>query len=775
MPSEIYRSYEVLVEETASNHHARKSGKTVKQLLPNALHTAQALKTTHEVFQDAVCYYILCLIGLIRNGQDASGKVVSPLWESVANSTRIAETHAVIARLVESYPKAPFAGSTTVAEFLDAVYGTRSSPAERAAVMEILVAQIRKRDGTLDCGDFAEFARDNGLRFCSTSSGRALPGCAPIDRLFWRLADAGASHTYLDIVRGYWKEIERTPTENERAHYVKAFSPSTNKAPLGISDEGLAEYQRQISESEDFSDFIWFHKSGPIGALHYAIARLCWLGVHQPTGAAYAEAEEKLKEYVAKVLAKEQPETEHGKPIVCEGQEIVGVPGLRPTFPYFTTLLGCDFESQGFRQKFDESALKRAFDEVFKYRNRTEERERLFQQRLAMVRAMETDGNPPPKPQVSRAKGKKAGKEVMPRNIGGLRGDEKRAKAMADLLDNIGGQIGYGLRRATIGGWSDLRQEFLKLYRLAAKDGEQPDEDELIEKVNEAQADNAGGFGSASLFRELCKPQFHILWGPKAADLPEHCPQNFVRWSVLYAEAKGELEKIAESPKDEKDWRTAERKPISFTWPWTQNRHKELSFRPLDFDCELTARPVTQLFHRERNGTPIKLVQTNSQWVTGKDEKKPWKPDHVGEVPYPMTLSFRRLKRDRLVTPDGNSMQSFYGIPLAAIEEATLPNLQAGATGKKPKNLAPSVSLLPPETDDGAFHLMFAFGVTVDELANGTKHLPRKSARTTLKNGRWVGLNLRWKIDATTEGREKRRRRSSVTKANRQHPTVASR
>lgn len=190
--------------------------------------------------------------------------------------------------------------------------------------MAVLLAQIQKKNGTLDCGDFAEFARDDGLRFCSPDSTRALPGCSPIDRLFWKMTAAKQPSSLWEIIKGYWKELERTPTTKERDQYLKAFEEKTNKKPLGISTELFEKCRSKIAASQDFSDFIWFHRSGPVGALHYAIARYSWLSAHHPDSPARSEAEERLWEYVQKVLAKDFPETEHNKPILSDGQEIVG-------------------------------------------------------------------------------------------------------------------------------------------------------------------------------------------------------------------------------------------------------------------------------------------------------------------------------------------------------------------------------------------------------------------------------------------------------------------
>ncbi len=79
--SAIYRSYEVLVEETASNHKTRNAGKTTKDFKPHFENTCRALKVTHELFQDAVCYYILCLVGLAKNERDGNGDPFNRMWE----------------------------------------------------------------------------------------------------------------------------------------------------------------------------------------------------------------------------------------------------------------------------------------------------------------------------------------------------------------------------------------------------------------------------------------------------------------------------------------------------------------------------------------------------------------------------------------------------------------------------------------------------------------------------------------------------------------------
>ena len=75
--SAIYRSYEVLIEETAENHKTRNGGKTTKELKPHHENTRRALKVTHDLFQDAVCFADGRLRTFCKMLDDAERKVES--------------------------------------------------------------------------------------------------------------------------------------------------------------------------------------------------------------------------------------------------------------------------------------------------------------------------------------------------------------------------------------------------------------------------------------------------------------------------------------------------------------------------------------------------------------------------------------------------------------------------------------------------------------------------------------------------------------------------
>lgn len=218
---------------------------------------------------------------------------------------------------------------------------------------------------------------------------------------------------------------------------------------------------------------------------------------------------------------------------------------------------------------------------------------------------------------------------------------------------------------------------------------------------------------------------------------------------MLYSEAKEELKKVwdeeASPPKP---------KSIAFTWPGTKNRHGEISFRPLDFDIPVTPTPMIDLFDRRGEGQPIKLVQTNAAPPKKRKSAKaepaapPAFTDADGNALYPLTLSYRRFKRDRIANADGSSVEAEYAPPLVAGKAPTFHE----AGNKKP--LDSSASLLPADKS-GCWHFMFSFKLEREmqkQLVDNTAKIPGdKSVRIVKKNGKWVGLNLRWPIDAKTE------------------------
>src|SRR5262249_28269801 len=110
-------------------------------------------------------------------------------------------------------------------------------------------------------------------------------------------------------------------------------------------------------------------------------------------------------------------------------------------FPFFTNLLGLKpkGDEAAVWTAFDKSAFKRAAEEVFKYRLRSDERVEQIRKRRAKITALNGTG------EWKDERGKI-------KRLGGIQGDEERPELMRELLGELGGAIGYGMRRATIGG-----------------------------------------------------------------------------------------------------------------------------------------------------------------------------------------------------------------------------------------------------------------------------------------------------------------------------------
>ena len=131
--SAIYRSYEVLIEETASNHKTRGVGKTKKDFKPHFENTCRALRVTHELFQDAVCYYILCLVGLVKNECDKNGEPINRMWENLHTDSMRAATNEIAAHLGKKYFGQQNLGANASEKLLEFIYASNPTNTKKLA------------------------------------------------------------------------------------------------------------------------------------------------------------------------------------------------------------------------------------------------------------------------------------------------------------------------------------------------------------------------------------------------------------------------------------------------------------------------------------------------------------------------------------------------------------------------------------------------------------------------------------------------------------------
>jgi len=221
--NELYRTYEVLVEESVHPNHPKreKANKPCLWELDNGEKDA-ALRDTHMIFQDAVCYYTLCLAGLAGNEKHKdgvmAGKPLNPLWGHLTGAMK-ERTEAVIRRLAANYQ--PLAGIKTTEEFLNRVYSEplRMSPekpeSEQDAVKEMRSQCYRlierygtktKENGGLECGDMSSFANTWASITSDPNGGTNIPGNGPYDGISRMLKKRVTAQMTVDDAK---KRIER--------------------------------------------------------------------------------------------------------------------------------------------------------------------------------------------------------------------------------------------------------------------------------------------------------------------------------------------------------------------------------------------------------------------------------------------------------------------------------------------------------------------------------------------------------------------------------------
>jgi hypothetical protein len=139
--NELYRTYEVLIEETIPDgHEKRQKDRTKKPLRWNG-EVDGALRDTHMIFQDAVCYFTLLLAGLAGNEKVSDSAapekqiLLNPLWEHLTGALN-AQTEQLIRRLTANY-KLP-AGIKTAKQFLEKVYSWPDNGEKRSELRSLL-------------------------------------------------------------------------------------------------------------------------------------------------------------------------------------------------------------------------------------------------------------------------------------------------------------------------------------------------------------------------------------------------------------------------------------------------------------------------------------------------------------------------------------------------------------------------------------------------------------------------------------------------------------
>jgi hypothetical protein len=135
MPNELYRTYEVLIEETVAPDHPKRA-KTRK---PDSYNTEvhDALHTTNALFQDAVCYYTILLAGLAGDEEERQGLPLNPLWWEIAGEGGKFKAQAdhVVQRLADKFKS--LTGCKTAEDLLNTALEKPTNPKDAANAFTI--------------------------------------------------------------------------------------------------------------------------------------------------------------------------------------------------------------------------------------------------------------------------------------------------------------------------------------------------------------------------------------------------------------------------------------------------------------------------------------------------------------------------------------------------------------------------------------------------------------------------------------------------------------
>jgi len=233
MATDLYRTYEVLVEESVHpDSPKRAKDKTSKPSRFGDGEIDGALRDTHMIYQDAVCYNTLLFAGLAGD-EKHGGEFLNPLSHHLTTKDSeggiLAETERVIRRLATHYK--PLKDVRTPDDFLNCVYseplriGDEMSVAEQKKRRELRARCYRileqfgtsvKESGVRECADMAEFKNNWAGLISDPESDAEIPGNGTYD-VVWRelkigIQNLSASEKKQQLIN---KTLERFAIEAE--------------------------------------------------------------------------------------------------------------------------------------------------------------------------------------------------------------------------------------------------------------------------------------------------------------------------------------------------------------------------------------------------------------------------------------------------------------------------------------------------------------------------------------------------------------------------------
>jgi IS605 OrfB family transposase len=817
MPAELYRTYEVLIEETVHPGHPKR-GKTGKNgAYKPEIH--KALRVTNDLFQDAVCYYTIMLASLAGEAKDSKGRWLNPLWREFTRGRYAKQAEEIVRRFSHRY--ASCFGLTSLEQlrdkflFADELAKAISRIAKRqtaADTYRIIEQQAvkTKDDGEIEQSEaLNQFASDWVSILCDPENETNVPGTGILDRIHRAIlhdpaeldsqiedalraasqwcrdtADKKQNARLAEMEKKKDRTVAKAKTEkarirkrdewqakiggehkasaareakmaekrenayetlrsalNEGLRYDEQKHGHTLEAHEAI-DKTLEEVAEKITKTDPNINRIRYGSRD--NSFEGVLLRYWWTHEHatysdrltmERLDAAKAAVKRDLEFYISdEAQAPKEPPKLNGQPI----SETPFAASYKSAFPMFLKgVAGIAHKDRSPWWDLDKAAFMYAADDVFKFKRRTQERQNRFRKLSCLVQiGEEQDGihqllaeNSPTEKKLT---------------VKGMKSDPRREK-MIELLKRLAHDKGlegeYGLRSGTIGGWADVREVLLDAEAKAKKESRKLTEDELVDKVDQCQEENRQGFGSADFFHELCDPDFHNIWS-KSGEQTDQAKANqisdFVAYYVRFSEWKDEVSGLQElnanreAKKDENS--NVILRPISYTFPGLQNRHGEISQRHFNFKASLT-----------EDFTFEKLLTT--EMVDGKDLYRLVPSKELRSV----KLAARRLKRDKILSASGDSINALWCPPLVfglGYRPSAGKKKKNQATGKALKvSLSLVVDIAQENIDWQTVHLKVQLPVSFAELNRTTRVGKQDWSGSVEWNKDGFRRYFRWPID----------------------------
>lgn len=192
--------------------------------------------------------------------------------------------------------------------------------------------------------------------------------------------------------------------------------------------------------------------------------------------------------------------------------------------------------------EFDIAAFKEALKAVNQFRLKTEERTARKDKLQAQLDYQCAKVAVRPKPDAATKDGDEAESLVR-------LGDDPRFQKLKAVIDSLAQSTenpeeGYTVSRASLRGWSDLRRDWLALCKAGAQEFDPTAFDQAVTAWQTAHRDDAG---DQRLFRELAKPENHIVWlplEPVPGDTHDRS-ENVLRDAAQLFEDEDEIDELA--------------------------------------------------------------------------------------------------------------------------------------------------------------------------------------------------------------------------------------